>query len=311
LELDENEKMVNEHALVIRYSNLACLMSEWGRFVDAELYSRRAVVIGERVLGNEHQDTLASMTTLGVLLARKGDTAGGEQVLRRVLQTHERVTGPEHPSTLICVTNLAHVLSKKGAFAAALPLAGRAAATSTKVFGETNPLVLHRWNNVALILIALSKLDDARKILSRNTQPGTLQLENLTPRILLLQWVVELLAATNSGVNDETSEPIPVDVAPNAAIRSPQPAFFLGQLKTHFANEPLPTNGSFTVNWDVEYFVDSLQPRLGPENTGLLRALVAVLNARTSPTASVGAESPLTALDAFPAWREATPQELE
>ncbi len=72
------------------------------------------------------------------------------------------------------------------------------------------------------------------------------------------------------------------------------------------------------VPWDIGYFIDALQPKLGTQNTELLRALVAVLNARTTPVTPAVTDSPpidpsslLATLDTFPAWREATPQPLE
>ena len=72
------------------------------------------------------------------------------------------------------------------------------------------------------------------------------------------------------------------------------------------------------VPWDIIYLAETLQPKLGTQNTELLRALAAVLNARTAPVSSTATGSPpadlsslLAALDAFPAWRVAVPQPLE
>ena len=89
-------------------------------------------------------------------------------------------------------------------------------------------------------------------------------------------------------------------------------------VNSHFALDPLPISGMIAVPWDIAYFIDALQPKLGTQNTELVRALVADLNARTAPAASAASGSPpsdlsslLAALDAFPAWREAKPAPLD
>jgi hypothetical protein len=95
------------------------------------------------------------------------------------------------------------------------------------------------------------------------------------------------------------------------AGKTSESTLFLGRLKTHFARGPLPIFSGIAVPCDFAYFIDALQPKLGTQNTDLLRALVAVLNARSMVPPSPDLPAMLTALDAFPAWREAAPQPFE
>jgi hypothetical protein len=156
------------------------------------------------------------------------------------------------------------------------------------VLGEDHPLALHRLNNLVLTLILLGKLEEAREILSQNVRIKATRYENLIPRIPLLQWVVEVLS--------------------NRALEA---STFLGLLKSYFKHELLPIFGQIVVLWDIGYFIEALQPKLGDQNAEFLRALVAVLNARCSVAPPPDLPAMLAALDAFPAWREAIPQPLE
>jgi len=309
---------------------LAALLESKGDYAGAERLYRRALEGRERVLGPEHPETLGSLQQVASLLHRKGDLPAAEPLYRRVLETQKRILGPEHPHALGTTSKLAMLLAETGRAKEAIPLqqlsleasertlgienpiviqllcvhahglrvAGlvaeaepydrRAATTSVVVLGEAHPLTLHRRNNLVLTLILLGKLDEAREILSQNAQANAPSHENLTPRIPLLQWVVELLAG-----------------------RTSEATIFLGRLKTHFGHELLPVFDKIGVPWDISHFIDALQPKLGTQNTELLRALVAVLNARCTVPPSPDLPAMLAALDAFPAWREATPQPLD
>jgi hypothetical protein len=73
-------------------------------------------------LGPEHPETLQSMNSLAVVLARKGDDLAAEPLYRQTLAARERVLGPDHIDTLLSVNNLAVLLYHRGAYAAAEPL---------------------------------------------------------------------------------------------------------------------------------------------------------------------------------------------
>ena len=242
----------------------------------------------ERSLGLEHPKTLENVHSLATLLCKKGDLSSAATLYHRACEARERVLGPEHPETLDSIGSLASLFLNKGDLAAAEPLHRRTVSVGVQVLGEDHPLVLNLWNNLVLTIILLSKCDEARGILSRNAQTKAPPHENLTPRIPLLQWVVEALAG-----------------------RVAETAILLGGLKAHFSDEPLPIFGGIQVPWDLAYFIKTLEPKLGPQNTELLRALVAVLNARCTVPPSPDLPTLLAALDAFPAWREAVPLPLE
>lgn len=119
----------SEHSITIEsVHDLAGLMQETGRTVEAEQLLRRALEARERTLGAEHPDTLRSANALGSVFFRSGRLAEAEPIYRRLLETHERVLGPEHPITVVSADNLAAVLHLAGRFAEAEQLQRRAIA---------------------------------------------------------------------------------------------------------------------------------------------------------------------------------------
>jgi len=60
-----------------------------------------------RLLGDEHPDTLAGMANLASTYRNQGWWKEAEELGVQVMETRERVLGEEHPSTLASMNNLA------------------------------------------------------------------------------------------------------------------------------------------------------------------------------------------------------------
>jgi non-specific serine/threonine protein kinase/serine/threonine-protein kinase len=59
-----------------------------------------------RVLGEEHPDTLLSISNMGVLLRAQGKLDQAEPYYREALEKRRRVLGEEHPDTLASVSSM-------------------------------------------------------------------------------------------------------------------------------------------------------------------------------------------------------------
>jgi thioredoxin-like negative regulator of GroEL len=70
---------------------------------------RDALAIQRRVLGDEHPDTLDSMTELAKLLAREGRYDEAEKLLVAALAGRRRVLGENHPDTTATSQELARL----------------------------------------------------------------------------------------------------------------------------------------------------------------------------------------------------------
>jgi hypothetical protein len=96
---------------------IASLLSDDGKYHEAEQVLRNVWSERERVLGPEHLDTLATRGSLAVALMLQGKYAEAEAENRAVLDLREKLLGPEHPDTLTTRNNLARVLYWEGKFA--------------------------------------------------------------------------------------------------------------------------------------------------------------------------------------------------
>ena len=96
-------------------NNLANVLREQGQWQEAEQMHREVLEVRRRVLGQEHPDTLASMSNLAIVPPRARPMAKeAEQMHREVLEVQGRVLGQEHPRTLASMNNLANVLREQG-----------------------------------------------------------------------------------------------------------------------------------------------------------------------------------------------------
>jgi tetratricopeptide (TPR) repeat protein len=70
-----------------------------GKYEEAEAMNRRALDGREKVLGEEHPDTLKSFNNLASALQRQGKYEEAEAMIRRALDGCEKALGNDHPET--------------------------------------------------------------------------------------------------------------------------------------------------------------------------------------------------------------------
>ena len=147
--------------------SVAIFLSQKGNHKDARELQERVLEAHRRVLGEEHPETLTSMTNLAVTLGAQGDHAGARELQERVLEAHRRVLGEEHPETLTSMTNLAVTLSDQGDHAGARELEERVLEARRRVLGEEHPDTLTSMNNLAVTLSDQGDHAGARELQER------------------------------------------------------------------------------------------------------------------------------------------------
>jgi len=70
-----------------------------GEYPRAQAHLEQALEIRQRVLGEEHPDTLGSMNDVAVLYQDQGRYADAETLFKRSLKIREKALGPEHPKS--------------------------------------------------------------------------------------------------------------------------------------------------------------------------------------------------------------------
>ena len=129
---------------------------------------------------------------------------------------------------------------------------------------------------MALAIILLGKLEEARQILAANWRLNAPPHANTTPRIAFLRHLIALL---------ESQPDTP----------------FLGQLKTLLTGPELPVASDVAVPWDIAYFIEHLSAERRVRSAEFLTAFVTAVNDRTK----------LSALDQFPEWHNQPPVPLD
>lgn len=87
-----------------------------GKLDEAEPLYRKAVEIGESVLGPEHPDLATWLNNLATLVRDRGNLETAEPLQRRALSIGEKVLGPAHPDLGAQIINLASLLTAKGTY---------------------------------------------------------------------------------------------------------------------------------------------------------------------------------------------------
>jgi CHAT domain-containing protein/Tfp pilus assembly protein PilF len=138
-----------------------------GRYNKAAQIAAIALSQAERVLGDEHPDTLISVNNLAVLYRAQGRYGEAEPLYRRALEARERVLGDEHPDTLSSVNNLAGLYQAQGRYGEAEPLYRRALEALERVLGDEHPDTLSSVNNLAFLYQAQGRYGEAEPLYRR------------------------------------------------------------------------------------------------------------------------------------------------
>lgn len=156
------QKSLREWALLLY--NAAWYAWEMGRAGEAEQMSITSMKATSEVLGYDNEETLRSMSMVGMALDLGGNYKEAETINNQALAIYEKVLGPEHPETLSSMTNLAYVLNKQGKYSKAEVMHRQALVIREKVLGHEHPDTLLSMNGLALALSNQSKGVEAEGI---------------------------------------------------------------------------------------------------------------------------------------------------
>jgi tetratricopeptide (TPR) repeat protein len=154
-----DEGLLREWARLL--TNAAWYMSMKGSYKAAEDTIVKAISTRERILGQEHPGTLASVSLMASVLRYQGKYEEAELMDRRALEGKEKVLGKMHPNTLTSVNNLALVLRRQGKYEEAESINRRALEGREKALGKEHPVTLASINDLTLILQDQGKYEEA------------------------------------------------------------------------------------------------------------------------------------------------------
>jgi tetratricopeptide (TPR) repeat protein len=145
----------------------ALLASAQGDHASARRLHEKMLEVRKRILGEEHPDTLTSMSNLGSTFWAQGDHAGARRLHEKVFEVRKRMLGKEHPDTLTSMNNLASILGAQGDHAGARRLHEKAFEVRKRILGEEHSDTLTSMSNLGVTLGAQGDHAGARRLEER------------------------------------------------------------------------------------------------------------------------------------------------
>jgi CHAT domain-containing protein/tetratricopeptide (TPR) repeat protein len=133
----------------VAYESLAGCLQARGRYAEAEVLQRQAVLRSRHDKGDEHPDTATACATLAEILKAQGNYAEAEGLCRTALRILRARRGERDPVTAKGCSTLAGVLEAQGKYAEAESLYRSAAAVYRAALGAEHSATLY-----ALLLLA-------------------------------------------------------------------------------------------------------------------------------------------------------------
>ncbi|MCG8968777.1 tetratricopeptide repeat protein [Streptomyces sp. CL12-4] len=130
-------------------SKAAAYRAGQGALAAALHACERVLTTCQRVLGEDHPDTLASRNSLATAYRDAGDLARAIPLFEQTLTDRRRVLGENHPSTLNSRNSLATAYRDAGDLARAIPLFEQTLTDTERVLGEDHPDTLNTRNSLA------------------------------------------------------------------------------------------------------------------------------------------------------------------
>jgi serine/threonine protein kinase len=135
-----------------------------GLYQKAEPHLSRALELRQRILGENHPDTLHSINELGNEIASTNRWMEAEPILRKGLAAARPALGDDHPTTLDLLHNHAWVLANLGRFAEAEQLDRECLEIRLRVLGPEHENTLTTMRNLADHLTYAGKWLEAEAI---------------------------------------------------------------------------------------------------------------------------------------------------
>ncbi len=145
-------------------NDLAIVLSQIGKFAEAQKILEEVVAVKRRTLGPEDPVTLRSVNNLAIALAMQGRTEDAVKLAEETLEIQRRVEGPESITTLRSEYNVAIMQRHLGRWAEARLLFDDSLQTLRRVFGPDHQDTLRVVNGLGELLLDQRRPAEARAL---------------------------------------------------------------------------------------------------------------------------------------------------
>ena len=145
----------------------AKVLQDQGQYARAEELYREALATRQRTLGDDHPDTLRSMSNIAVVLQQQHKHAEAEKLHRQTLAARRRTLGRTHADTLESIHDLGLTLLRQGRYGEAEGLLRESLEGRRKTLGEEHPDTLATVRMLAFVLRTQVKYAEAEALYRR------------------------------------------------------------------------------------------------------------------------------------------------
>ncbi len=145
-------------------STIASSYLALGLYPSADLHYKRVWELRRDALGENHKDTLDSLTSLAVVYRLEQKLDEAERLYNRILAVQRATLGENNQATLLTMGNLAVVYSRQGKFSQASALGERVLVKQRKLLGPESLDTLRTMNNLAVDANKLGNFALAEKL---------------------------------------------------------------------------------------------------------------------------------------------------
>lgn len=144
---------------------LASLYEAIGVYEAAYPLQASALATRRSLLGEEHPDTISSISHMGLLLHSQGKPVEADPYLRESLEKFRRVLGEDHPDTVTAILYMSSVLLAQSKSAEAESLAREALEKSRRVLGRDHPTTVGAITSMSALAMVQGKFEEAKAYL--------------------------------------------------------------------------------------------------------------------------------------------------
>ena len=160
----------NKWALIdasVFLNNLAGVYHVQGNYEEAQRYYQKAMLIFEKVLGEDHPDTAMTYNNLASLYKDQGNYEEALKLYWKALLIREKALGEDHPDTAATFDNIAGLYEDQGNYEEALTFYWKALLIRKKVLGEEHPATVATYNNLAAVYKDQGNYEEALKFFQK------------------------------------------------------------------------------------------------------------------------------------------------
>ena len=149
--IGDNNDTKNLIPIANLYNEIGLVYYKQGDYEKALEYYRKALVIKEKQLGNNHPSTSITYNNIGLVYKKQGDYKKALEYYRKALAIREKVLGKEHPDTATTYNNIGGVYYKQGDYEKMMEYYKKSLAIREKVLVKEHPDMATTYNNIGLV----------------------------------------------------------------------------------------------------------------------------------------------------------------